>query len=703
MNPKTGNLYPQEIICKDKNVERVWILEMKHKMMMYALITPWGNESLLVCLFYWDRELHLNLLPDAIPLSMKKWAVALDGTAGKRLPAPQCSCRGLGAAQRGSAHPSAAGGCGLIPIISHWRSRRASWNKEVWRFPKCYLLLVTPQQRSCAHLTLPGAVESLLPVAAGDLSWSRMMTMGAETLPPPPPPPRRHYCIVHPQSTPLSLLLRPQRGSPVPPLMAGQQSICSPEASLARAALPGARLPDCRGPPAVYSSLLRVFPPAAVQGAAQGWRLQRSGPRCPPARPPFPQRRPLPSQAAPRPFPPRTSRPPLVTSLARSPPSLLPAKSRASSPPRRRCSRDSQRAGGRARGGGGRGGAAPRQPAAPALPDRRAAGAAAAAGMSLRSARRWWRRRWRRRRPGSPWLPPAMAGSAPRGPESCRSRRWGEAAAMRKGRSRGDKAAPPPPPRREPGRAVAASAAERRATLLGGGGRKDPEDARAAGAPCREALERVKPGRGAGGGGRPVPVAAVGMETRAPRGGGRRRAGAPGGAAFRARPGCVCRSRGSGVRLARTGGLPRLRCAGGGGAVSVLGVAGGGGFGERRGAALGGRGRPRAGGGGAASCEHPPAWRGHPQVDGPRRGRGGCGGVSGFWRRGAERAVGSRRGGRSPACTAVKKRGRMQWNLVRVLCLLVVIITECFLLVTFCRSLLIVTLVMMHFPAFLRS
>ncbi|XP_067157272.1 microtubule-associated serine/threonine-protein kinase 2 isoform X5 [Apteryx mantelli] len=59
---------------------------------------------------------------------------------------------------------------------------------------------------------------------------------------------------------------------------------------------------------------------------------------------------------------------------------------------------------------------------------------------------------------------------------------------MRKGRSRGDKAAPPP--RREPGRAVAASAAERRATLLGGGGRKEPEDARAVGAPCREALER---------------------------------------------------------------------------------------------------------------------------------------------------------------------------------------------------------------------
>ncbi|XP_068809105.1 microtubule-associated serine/threonine-protein kinase 2 isoform X2 [Struthio camelus] len=60
---------------------------------------------------------------------------------------------------------------------------------------------------------------------------------------------------------------------------------------------------------------------------------------------------------------------------------------------------------------------------------------------------------------------------------------------MRKGRSRGDKAAPPPPPRREPGRAVAASAAERRAPLLGGG-RKEPEDARAVGAPYREALER---------------------------------------------------------------------------------------------------------------------------------------------------------------------------------------------------------------------
>ncbi|XP_062437815.1 microtubule-associated serine/threonine-protein kinase 2 isoform X4 [Rhea pennata] len=60
---------------------------------------------------------------------------------------------------------------------------------------------------------------------------------------------------------------------------------------------------------------------------------------------------------------------------------------------------------------------------------------------------------------------------------------------MRKGRSRGDKAAAPPP-RREPGRAVAASAAERRAALLGSGGRKEPEDARAVGAPCREAPER---------------------------------------------------------------------------------------------------------------------------------------------------------------------------------------------------------------------
>uniref|UniRef100_A0A8C3XDK6 non-specific serine/threonine protein kinase n=1 Tax=Cyanoderma ruficeps TaxID=181631 RepID=A0A8C3XDK6_9PASS len=57
---------------------------------------------------------------------------------------------------------------------------------------------------------------------------------------------------------------------------------------------------------------------------------------------------------------------------------------------------------------------------------------------------------------------------------------------MRKGRSRGDKAAPPPPARREPGRAVSGSAAERRAALLGGGGRKEPEDARAAGAAERE-------------------------------------------------------------------------------------------------------------------------------------------------------------------------------------------------------------------------
>ncbi|KAM7046167.1 microtubule-associated serine/threonine-protein kinase 2 isoform 2-T2 [Acridotheres tristis] len=57
---------------------------------------------------------------------------------------------------------------------------------------------------------------------------------------------------------------------------------------------------------------------------------------------------------------------------------------------------------------------------------------------------------------------------------------------MRKGRSRGDKAAPPPPARREPGRAVSGSAAERRAALLGGSGRKEPEDARAAGAAERE-------------------------------------------------------------------------------------------------------------------------------------------------------------------------------------------------------------------------
>ncbi|XP_061307351.1 microtubule-associated serine/threonine-protein kinase 2 isoform X8 [Pezoporus flaviventris] len=64
---------------------------------------------------------------------------------------------------------------------------------------------------------------------------------------------------------------------------------------------------------------------------------------------------------------------------------------------------------------------------------------------------------------------------------------------MRKGRSRGDKAAPPPPPRREPARAVSASAAERRATLLGGGGRKEPEDSRAAGALEREMMTESSP------------------------------------------------------------------------------------------------------------------------------------------------------------------------------------------------------------------
>ncbi|XP_063263238.1 microtubule-associated serine/threonine-protein kinase 2 isoform X4 [Prinia subflava] len=65
---------------------------------------------------------------------------------------------------------------------------------------------------------------------------------------------------------------------------------------------------------------------------------------------------------------------------------------------------------------------------------------------------------------------------------------------MRKGRSRGDKAAPPPPARREPGRAVSGSAAERRAALLGGGGRKEPEDARAAGAAERKELSLPRRG-----------------------------------------------------------------------------------------------------------------------------------------------------------------------------------------------------------------
>ncbi|KAM4655654.1 microtubule-associated serine/threonine-protein kinase 2 isoform 8-T11 [Amazona ochrocephala] len=64
---------------------------------------------------------------------------------------------------------------------------------------------------------------------------------------------------------------------------------------------------------------------------------------------------------------------------------------------------------------------------------------------------------------------------------------------MRKGRSRGDKAAPPPPPRREPARAVSASAAERRATLLGSGGRKEPEDGLAAGALEREMITESTP------------------------------------------------------------------------------------------------------------------------------------------------------------------------------------------------------------------
>lgn len=172
------------------------------------------------------------------------------------------------------------------------------------------------------------------------------------------------------------------------------------------------------------------------------------------------------------------------------------------------------------------------------------------------------------------------------------------------------------------------------------------------------------------------------METRFPRGGGRRRAGAPGGAALRARPGCGCR-RGA---PAPGGGCPGLR--------------GGGGWrpraGKRRGAALGGRGRPR--GGGAASSEHPLLFQPLPQVGAPWWGQGRCGGVSVLWRSGV--------GGVAvvpevlPACRW-RREGGMRRNLACVIYLLVLIITEYFLLVTFCRSLLIVTLIMMHFPAFL--
>lgn len=62
-----------------------------------------------------------------------------------------CSCRALGAAQRCSSHPSTVWGWGLVPTMSCWRSWQASWNKEAWHFLKCYLLLVVPQERSCAH------------------------------------------------------------------------------------------------------------------------------------------------------------------------------------------------------------------------------------------------------------------------------------------------------------------------------------------------------------------------------------------------------------------------------------------------------------------------------------------------------------------------------------------------------------------------
>lgn len=102
---------------------------------------------------------------------MKKWAVALDG---KCFPAAQCSRWGLGGALRGSSHLSAA-----VPTVSLWRSWWASWNKG-WHFPKRYLLLVTPQERSCAHLTFLGTMKRLTwkPLAAAHLSSSQMMMMG---------------------------------------------------------------------------------------------------------------------------------------------------------------------------------------------------------------------------------------------------------------------------------------------------------------------------------------------------------------------------------------------------------------------------------------------------------------------------------------------------------------------------------------------
>lgn len=186
---------------------------------------------------------------------------------------------------------------------------------------------------------------------------------------------------------------------------------------------------------------------------------------------------------------------------------------------------------------------------------------------------------------------------------------------MRKGRSRGDKAAaPPPPPRREPGRAVAASAAERRATLLGGGGRKEPEDARAAGAPGREPLERVKPGRGAGGAlpGRWRPLA----WRRAPRVAVAAAGGAPGGAG--------CGSRGCGSAR------PGQGCAAPGGAAVAAGGGGRPGVGARRGGGCAQRARQ------APSSEHPLALQPLPQVGAPGRGAGLRSGAAAAasWRRG---------------------------------------------------------------------
>lgn len=322
--------------------------------------------------------------------------------------------------------------------------------------------------------------------------------------------------------------------------------------------------PTLRAPsaPRERPCALPALPRAMERSPTRAPAAADAGPRCPqpretnrlPPRIPVHTAEPPPCGAVrgrAAPLPPRTS-PPAPRHASRAPPARRQAGALAiggAGRGGRGCARAPWQAGGGGSGGSGGGRACPSAPPA--------GGGGGAA----------------RRGGGSPWLPPAMAGSAPRGPELCRSRRW-ESRRYEEG---------PLPGGQSGSAAAAAEGARAGGGRQHGGAESQPAGGRRQeGAGGRQGRGSALPGgagegksRGVGPGGGPAgPVAAVGMETRAPRGGGPPSAPARAAAAAFAGQGCA---------------EPRRRVAGD--------------QRSRRGPTLSGRARPRGG------CVRRRVWR----------------------------------------------------------------------------------------------